>query len=311
MINAKKLRTSTREEWLAVRRTGITGTDIAAIMGQSTYASPLSVYLDKVDQPGPDKGNEAMWLGTELEDPIAKLWQKRTGAKIKKVNAVLQHPKYPWMLGNLDRHIIMPREGILEVKLVGPGNIRKWEGGVIPPNFYCQVMWYMAVTGLPYAMIVGLLGGVELVERPLEYDKDVGEALIETAHNFWHNNVLLGVPPAIDGSEATTDAINRMFASRQPVMIQVPEAYGWIQQYHLADENVKLWEGRLDEAKNNIRFLMGNAETGTCGEYRITCKGQTRTTVDATRLKAELPHIYEQYSKKSDTKPSLTIKKEK
>ena len=39
----------TREEWLSARRTGIGGSDIAAILGLSPWRTPLDVYRDKVD----------------------------------------------------------------------------------------------------------------------------------------------------------------------------------------------------------------------------------------------------------------------
>ena len=37
-----------RTEWLAERRKGVTSTDIAAIAGQSPWATALDVYLDKL-----------------------------------------------------------------------------------------------------------------------------------------------------------------------------------------------------------------------------------------------------------------------
>ena len=36
-----------REEWLKVRRTGIGGSDVAAILGMDHNRGPLHVYLDK------------------------------------------------------------------------------------------------------------------------------------------------------------------------------------------------------------------------------------------------------------------------
>ena len=35
------------DEWLALRRTGIGGSDIAALLGMNRYTSPYELYLDK------------------------------------------------------------------------------------------------------------------------------------------------------------------------------------------------------------------------------------------------------------------------
>jgi predicted phage-related endonuclease len=43
------------------------------------------------------------------------------------------------------------------------------------------------------------------------------------------------------------------------------------------------------------------------GFSAVVKKSTTRTTVDSTRLKKELPDIYEEYSKTSDVASSITI----
>ena len=44
-----------RADWLAVRRQGIGGSDVGAILGLDPWKGPLDVYVDKVaDEPGED-----------------------------------------------------------------------------------------------------------------------------------------------------------------------------------------------------------------------------------------------------------------
>jgi YqaJ-like recombinase protein len=40
-------------EWLALRKTGIGGSDIGALLGMSKYTSPYELYLDKRGELGP------------------------------------------------------------------------------------------------------------------------------------------------------------------------------------------------------------------------------------------------------------------
>ena len=44
VFDAKK---ATKEDWLRFRKTGIGGSDMAAIMGLSKWKSPLDIWLEK------------------------------------------------------------------------------------------------------------------------------------------------------------------------------------------------------------------------------------------------------------------------
>lgn len=57
-----------REDWLRQRRKSIGGSDAAAIVGLSVWASPYSLWAEKTGKL-PDKAdNEAMRQGRDLED---------------------------------------------------------------------------------------------------------------------------------------------------------------------------------------------------------------------------------------------------
>lgn len=65
----------------------------------------------------------------------------------------------------------------------------------------------------------------------------------------------------------------------------------------------KLLKDGLMEAMENLgkeNFIVN----GLSASIR---KGTTRTTIDTTRLKKELPDIYEEYSKTSEIKSSITL----
>lgn len=65
----------------------------------------------------------------------------------------------------------------------------------------------------------------------------------------------------------------------------------------------KLLKEGLMEAMNEVgikKFIV-NGLSATIKD------GTTRTTIDSKRLKEELPDVYEEYSKTSEVKPSITI----
>ncbi|WP_374555109.1 YqaJ viral recombinase family protein [Aquitalea pelogenes] len=55
-----------------------------------------------------------------------------TGRKVRRVNAVLQHPAHRFMLANLDREVRCPDEGwgILEIKTASYHSAPQWEEGI-------------------------------------------------------------------------------------------------------------------------------------------------------------------------------------
>ena len=85
-----------RDDWLAVRKTGIGSSDAAAAVGLNPYQSALELYLLKTGQdehlPKVDADDESspLYWGTMLEHIVAAHYTKRTGRRVRKVNAVLK-----------------------------------------------------------------------------------------------------------------------------------------------------------------------------------------------------------------------------
>ena len=115
-----------REQWLTVRKGGIGSSDAAAAVGLNPYKSQLGLWLEKTGRDGglpktdPNDETSPMYWGTLLESIVAAHYTKRTGHKVRRINAVLQHRREAWMLANLDREVIGAADvQILECKTAG------------------------------------------------------------------------------------------------------------------------------------------------------------------------------------------------
>lgn len=75
-----------REEWLDYRRKGIGGSDAAAIMGVSPFATKRDLFYDKTGIRPVLQENEDNWVAKEvghrLEDLVAEIFSQKTGLKI-------------------------------------------------------------------------------------------------------------------------------------------------------------------------------------------------------------------------------------
>ena len=74
-----------REDWLAYRRLGIGGSDVAAIMGISPFATIRDLYNDKIGVLPLIEEEEGNWVAKEvghrLEDLVAEIFSRKTGLK--------------------------------------------------------------------------------------------------------------------------------------------------------------------------------------------------------------------------------------
>ena len=155
-------------QWLTVRKQGIGSSDAAAAVGLNPYKSQLQLWMEKTGRDGdlpktdPNDESSPMYWGNLLEAIVAAHYSKRTGYKVRRINAVLQHPTVPWMLANIDREVIgAPDVQILECKTAGMNGARLWKEGV-PEYVQLQVMHQLAVTGKPAADVAVLICGQEL-----------------------------------------------------------------------------------------------------------------------------------------------------
>ncbi|MGW2484964.1 YqaJ viral recombinase family nuclease [Streptomyces sp. NPDC001571] len=258
-----------REQWLTVRRRGVGGSEVAAILGMSKYTSPIEVYLDKrgelpLDRPQhPDLAEAAFW-GSVQEPLIASVFADRTGLAVVEGPGTLAHVERPWMLANVDRYVLGAGEStpssLLEIKTRSAYQLDEWTTGV-PDGPALQTHWYLAVTGYQHAHVAALLGGNRLFVHRVERDEALVEQLVELVGEFWQG-VLDGRPSAVDGSEATEELLGHLYKVRSgTVAVADP---GEVLPLLERRRELKAREGRvadeLREIDNRLKATAGEAE---------------------------------------------------
>src|SRR5690606_18624951 len=143
-----------------------------------------------------------------LEPIVAEHYSQRTGNKVRRVNAVLQHPDKDksWMLANLDYAVTANDEvQILECKTAGEWGEKLWRNGV-PEYVQCQVQHQLAVTGKQAADVCVLICGQRIEIFRIERDEEVINRIIYLERQFWHY-VETDTPPPADGSDSAELAL--------------------------------------------------------------------------------------------------------
>jgi putative phage-type endonuclease len=191
------------EDWLRYRKSGVGASETGAILGLSDYKSVLELFYEKIAEGiGYNVENIHTFMGKELEDKIAELWQYWDGSeesmienrradriirRCQRVRAYVRNPKYPWLFVSLDRkinkHAGKP-EGALEIKTIMGYEAKKWEAE-IPPYHVVQVQTQLLVCEFAYGELAILKDGRRFDVVPLEARKKIFNAIIEKTYDFW------------------------------------------------------------------------------------------------------------------------------
>ena len=178
---------------LEARKKGIGGSDAGAVLGISPWKTPLQVYMDKVGATGPIQDNDSMFWGRTLEPVIRQRYADVTNRKVVVPDTLITHPKFEFMIGNLDG--ITSDNRVLEIKTA-----RSAEGwgepgsNEIPDSYMIQVQHYMLITAIPVADVAVLIGGSDFRIYEVPAEPELMELMIEKETGFW-SRVINRDPP--------------------------------------------------------------------------------------------------------------------
>lgn len=253
-----------RDEWHAVRKTGIGGSDIAAICGLNKWTSPLEIWLKKTGQHVPRRDNptldEAAEMGHELEPVTARRFTKKTGLPIYDNPGTLRLPDIPWAIVNLDRtteEAGLP--GVVELKSRSSYALADWEDDT-PVDVQVQTQWQLLLTGWSFGYSAALIGGQRTIVHRIERDEQLINDLLAIAAEFW-GWVETGTQPPLDGSRATGDVLDRIHANpkRIDAVADPAEVEKWLTARRLAKAQLEAAESALTEADNHLKQIAGDA----------------------------------------------------
>lgn len=210
-------------DWLENRKNGIGGSEISAVVGLNPYMSNIDLWERKTGRKEAEDISEKSYVkyGTQAEPHLRELFKLDFPQyKVDYVeNNSFVNDKYPWAKASLDGWLeeritiddsteVVVRKGILEIKtteILNSTSREKWKNQ-IPQNYYCQVLFYMAVLeadfailkaqlktvidGVPYLQIKHYKIEKEDVQADMEY-------LMQKGSEYWNNYILADRQPPL------------------------------------------------------------------------------------------------------------------
>lgn len=301
--------TTDRAAWLAERRSGIGGSDIAAICGISPWASPWSVWASKVGlAPDRDIGewSPSMRLGIALERAIGDEFTNDTGLHVAGEQTLVRHRRFPHHFATVDGFVVDSLEsdvddalGVFEAKFTND----VW--AEVPEHYVAQVQWQLHCTGLG----TGWLGAAQSRFGRLTYttfeipaDAERQAHLVAAAETFWNDYVVAGVPPPPDDHPRTVETITALWGQARTTRLG-DVAFDDLETDLLELKDLKrdiAAKRKLCEHRENViraRFVRAAelkdldreavSEGFVDGELAVTWRHQQRTDLDTEAVRAE------------------------
>ena len=191
-----------REEWLVNRRKGLGGSDCSAVIGFNPYKSNVDLWREKTGRTEQEDISDKPYVqyDTKAERYLRELFKldypQYTVEYVK--NNSFYNPKYPFARASLDGWLTdgSGRKGVLEIKtteILSAGQRAKWKDR-IPDNYFCQVLFYMAVIEADFAVLKAQIKTVidddvrletkhYTIERS-DVQEDI-DYLMNTCKDFW------------------------------------------------------------------------------------------------------------------------------
>lgn len=269
-------------EWHALRKTKITATDAAVIIGLNPWKTPYQLYHEKKSNEPPPPANAAMQRGTELEPIAREKFILSTG--IRMIPRVVIKD---WAMASLDG--ISDENEILEIKCSGDKVHAEALQGKVPSYYYPQLQHQMYVCDALKAYYFSFDGN-DGISIEVQRDDEFIKTMIDAEYAFYQR-LETNTPP----QSTENDYIERNDDT-------------WIEQvtkWKSLTASIKDLETQEEELRKRLIFLSG--ESNTRGGGISLCQVTRKGNVDYTKI-PELKKIdLEQYRKPSTMSWRITV----
>ncbi len=306
------LRQEERERWLEARKGTLGGSGAAVAVGMGRHGSRMRLWAEMTGKVPPEdiSRKEYVYWGNALEGTVVEELGRRTKFRPTDWN---ESPDPPWRgfmedaehMGAFDikadardryQHLYRSKArhwqtlspdafcnhpehglGLVEAKTVGVRSSPDWRDS--PPEWVqLQIAHGLAVTGLPYGVIVALVGGQQLLAYMVERDDELIELLNEREADFMEL-VETKVPPETDDHPDTLATVKELYPTGNKRRVVLPEsALHWDEVLQQAKADARVAETLVKGLEARMRAMIGEYEYAEIpgGEFEYTLRTQTR-----------------------------------
>jgi predicted phage-related endonuclease len=291
-------RPAQRSDWLAARLDYFNASDAAALFGEHEFTTLGDIATRKLTRDAMEQSTPATRRGTHLEAAVASWWEDEH-------RLVTYEPADLYVcddiMATLDRRITGVDGEAVEIKTTARRILDPL------PAWLWQVQAQLLATGFERVHLVVLDSTMDLQTFVVEGDGDAQEELAERAAKFMAA-VRRGEVPA--GTELTYAHRSLLTPTDDGSTVALDDhGAALVERLGAARRLRQAAEDEEERTKAALAGLLGVAATASIdGRPVLTWKAQTRTTVDVTRLRRELPAVATEYQQNSTFRQMRLLK---
>lgn len=266
-----------------LRRTFIGGSDAAAILGLSPWATPLGIYRRKRGEVADDfeldpQKVRILRRGKLMEPVVLKMLEAEHGIRIVKRSSQKKPNRYamldyPFLAAEIDAEWKVKPEDVerwnldpslvgtvqnIEVKTVHPfaaGKYGEEFTDEIPVEYGAQAMHGLMVTNRRLTLVAVLVGSDNLVVYFVHRDDETIAGMRAKEVEFWNAHVLAGVPPE---PQDFSDVVSLFSKKRASQTVATPELEELVRELKALSDAKRTAE----EGAEDVKFKIGVAMLG-------------------------------------------------
>lgn len=285
------------------RRLSIGCSDAAAACGVDPSCSAVELWLYLTGRVEREQ-TEAMRWGALLRPVILAELSERGYIVTPEDGWELIDPSRPWLVGHPAGIVELPvGTAVLVVKTSS-----HWQHATaddVPLAAAAQAQLYMALAGLPLALVAILVGGQRLELRELTFDPRAVELLLAGVDSFAGYLTTDTAPPP-DGSQSARDALAALYPDAQPAkrVRLVGDDWQTYRELKARREQRDAIERQVTELENRLKAAMADAEVALSpfDTEVVHWRNVTTHRIDTKAIREQRPHWAELFTVATTTR---------
>lgn len=284
------------------------GSDAAAVIGVSPYATPVELWMQKTGRAPREAIDAAQQKrfdrGHKLEPfirdmVIDKLRAEGNTVELVVCNARYVDPEFPFLSCEIDFELMLNGEHInCDAKSVTGFARKKWgeeDTEDVPIEYAAQFMHGLMVTGRQTCLVAALRSFDDVDIYWTRRDNETIAAMRPKLVSFWIDHVLSDVSP----DAWTFTDIKLLFPNDNGEPIEATDdVRDKVQQLREVKARIKEFEEAEEALTFEVAgFISPNARLTFAGEDIATWKGQNDTRLDQAAFREAAPEVFQQFTR--------------